>query len=538
MTWSLHVFDVTTGAILQQLPLVPFTWSHKVRDSSAEGRETGTGDGEFSSLSFPWAALPTRVEDVNDLLMPGKRGILAAFQERAVVAGIIGPRADTYAGTTFPLRPLSSLLERRFAVAETDSLSTSWFGYSRHSLGTYAKRLVEHAMSKPGGALPILLPPEEPLPMMVDDPSFRRTYRGFDLANLAISDLLDELANVEGGPDIAFRPELVSPDRMVWRMSVGTLADPYIGQDRDHSWATTAPGGHASGFRQLVSADFRADRVYGAGAGQDEGTVTAKAENLSLTARGWPLVERVIANGSWDGERTPAFAAAVDATKAAKGALERAKAAVSQAERFLATARSQSRSAAQKVASATKTTGGADWVMVQSSPPPVKDQNDGVTWVDTSTSPAVAKVWKDGAWRASEAEGIADLVATLMGSLAVIQNGVDTLAARQADVGPAETAVANAEAHEDAVAAREGKAIVQAHVNAAVAPEPMAQWELTVRADGDPPLGTFWPGDLAEVAISDFPTIPDGTYPVRILSMSGSEGLGVTLKFDVVDARY
>ena len=51
---------------------------------------------------------------------------------------------------------------------------------------------------------------------------------------------------------------------------------------------------------------------------------------------------------------------------------------------------------------------------------------------------------------------------------------------------------------------------------------------------GAPALGTFWPGDVFEWRVDGFPTLPDGSYRLRLLEMSGDEGFDVDLVFDAV----
>ena len=48
------------------------------------------------------------------------------------------------------------------------------------------------------------------------------------------------------------------------------------------------------------------------------------------------------------------------------------------------------------------------------------------------------------------------------------------------------------------------------------------------------PLGSFWPGEMFDIAIDGFPDLPDGVYPMRLMQMSGDETGKVTVKFDPV----
>lgn len=50
-----------------------------------------------------------------------------------------------------------------------------------------------------------------------------------------------------------------------------------------------------------------------------------------------------------------------------------------------------------------------------------------------------------------------------------------------------------------------------------------------------PQPGEFWPGEVFEVSIDGFPSLPDGVYPMRLMEMSGDQTSRVKLVFDVMD---
>lgn len=49
------------------------------------------------------------------------------------------------------------------------------------------------------------------------------------------------------------------------------------------------------------------------------------------------------------------------------------------------------------------------------------------------------------------------------------------------------------------------------------------------------PLGSFWPGELFDLHVTGFPDLPDGTYTVRLMQMSGNESGRVSVLFDVCE---
>jgi hypothetical protein len=51
--------------------------------------------------------------------------------------------------------------------------------------------------------------------------------------------------------------------------------------------------------------------------------------------------------------------------------------------------------------------------------------------------------------------------------------------------------------------------------------EALMEIQLTVRADGEIPIGEFWPGDLVEVVTKGWLALPDGVTRMRLLSITG-----------------
>ena len=49
-----------------------------------------------------------------------------------------------------------------------------------------------------------------------------------------------------------------------------------------------------------------------------------------------------------------------------------------------------------------------------------------------------------------------------------------------------------------------------------------------------PAPGELWPGELVDLLVEGFPTLPDGTYRCRLQSMSGDQSTTVRLKFDPI----
>lgn len=159
--------------------------------------------------------------------------------------------------------------------------------YSGLSLGTIDKRLVEQAMSWPGGSLPINLPPEETAD---DDEDHERTYLGADFK--PVKEALDQNTQVLGGPEYAFVPRFNS-DRtgLVYDMRVGTNEDPLLHSDRVVRWNVTTQQSPVSDLTVDFDASNLGSISWATGGRQDDEVLVARATDFSLTDQGYPLME-------------------------------------------------------------------------------------------------------------------------------------------------------------------------------------------------------------------------------------------------------
>lgn len=299
--WGFYVFDTLSGQILHNLPPVQFTWSNQIGDASIKGAIDKNAI-QKQSLVWPWESLPQIGQaELNDLLMPDKRGILITFDDRPWLWGIIGDREDTFTDTSFPVNGASTFFSGYKLVNSFDSWSARAAAWEQSglSLGTIAKRMVQTVLEKPGANIPMTFDDDEVTANLPghDTKYHERIFVPYDIANLTVSDLLKNISNVDGGPDIDFRP-YIKDGRVVLHMCFGTEANPYIEQSSDIVFPISARASAVSGFKNTLSASYRADRVYATGSGQDEGTLTATAEDLSAVQAGYPLREASVSSTS------------------------------------------------------------------------------------------------------------------------------------------------------------------------------------------------------------------------------------------------
>ena len=156
------------------------------------------------------------------------------------------------------------------------------------ALASIAARLVQLALSEPGGDLPIDVA-STTIPGTAE-----RTYPGYDLGY--VGQRLIELSQVDGGPELDFRPYFVTPDRRQVRhqMLVGNprlgVINPSVAPVWDSGRALVTLGVRRDGADQI-------HRQYQRGSGMDRNTLIGFAENMGGVTSGpsqlMPLLEGV-----------------------------------------------------------------------------------------------------------------------------------------------------------------------------------------------------------------------------------------------------
>lgn len=294
--WEFRLFDTTSGLLLEPLPPVQFSWSNSLGDSRINGA-IDKKSIQRQSLVWKYHALPDwDARTMNRMLMPDLHGVLISFDGRPLLWGIIGDRDDSWVDTSFPVNGIMTLLASRIIVSnwyQWNAMIADWSAKGL-SLGTIAKRIVQTAISNPGGNLNMTFDDDEVTGgVNGNDANYHeRNYPPYDVANNDAASLITNISNTENGPDIDFRPYLTEDGQHVaLHMLFGKEAYPFIEQRNDIVLPLSAKAGPLVEFKQTVSASYRADRVYGTGDGEDKGTRTSMATDLSFVQQGWPLKE-------------------------------------------------------------------------------------------------------------------------------------------------------------------------------------------------------------------------------------------------------
>lgn len=294
--WRMHTCDVMTGELRRPIDIPSASWSLSISDASlSTTRDKGTGEGEASSITVPWTEVwgSTARERARELTA-GKRGIVLGWEEggtfRPVVFGAIGQRTDTALDTSFSLDSVMTLLSSRYVVEEGHFVKG---GAPLHLSGLSLRAIAANVgwyatEGKPGGSLPI------DWGDFYERGGHQRAFWPWNVSNLSAADVLEKIANVEGGPDITFRPYMADAHHVRLRMVAGSDADPYVGQDsvRRLQWFHGAGSVHSLTVAHLGPVE----RVYATGAGTEDEKGVCLAEDLTYCRQSdpWPIVEECV----------------------------------------------------------------------------------------------------------------------------------------------------------------------------------------------------------------------------------------------------
>jgi hypothetical protein len=284
MSWSAYLFQTVTGNIGPRIELASASWDISLNDI------------ETLSVEVKKSSLPLVEREY--WLAPWWAGIILFYETTPIFAGpIISKPVEVETSLRIDCGGIRALLAERLVVREfTDwsELSEDKIGYFGVSLGTIAKEVVKQSMMKPGGYLPISFPL---LDQSSADEDHQRVYMSFNVANLDCNYVLTKLSEASRGPDIMFKPRLISDSKFVWDMWTGTEDNPRIRQFHTPIWDTTPVSGSVAKLQITETGAYQTHRVFSVGAGSDAGTLIRVVENLEPTSRGFPLLEKYIKTG-------------------------------------------------------------------------------------------------------------------------------------------------------------------------------------------------------------------------------------------------
>lgn len=299
--WRCYLGDTLSGAIGEPIDIPNFTWQVTISDCSmSTTRDKGVAGYEAGGLMLPWSAVPgSDASARRKALASYRRSLIIMWEDDKgrvpVISAAIGERVDTFLDTSFELVSMKNLLGQRifsyegtFGKGNPTGTTTRNANYRGWSLRGIASDMgVWCTDRKPGGTLPI------DWSYTGEKGKHDRTYYGFNASNNSYSKLLDEITNVQNGPDAQLRPYITEDGmRVRHRLVMGTDAHPALDQTGLIPTLTFFPGGGTiENIRVAHTAPVM--RVYAYGAGQDQAQLTYLAEDRTLleTSDPWPLVE-------------------------------------------------------------------------------------------------------------------------------------------------------------------------------------------------------------------------------------------------------
>lgn len=287
MGLDLYAFEMLTGRRLVPLPIATGDWA------------IGVNADDSITCSVPARAAVTETLDVWGSTTLARNGLLAVVDNEPVAAGPIWKRSYKQGGMIdLTAGGLRSYWSRRVLLpvdargnplvdpVTGDPVTAYDTNLSGLSLGTIAKRYVELARLWPGGEIPMILPDDEA-------GSAERNVAAIELKKIRV--LLDNLSDVEGGPEIAFRVRWAEDGLGIyWEMQTGTTATPRLGNpDPDLvQWTIGAKSG-AFGLEIEEDGTGMAEEVFAGGGRSGDRAIIAQGRDTTLYDAGFPLLQDV-----------------------------------------------------------------------------------------------------------------------------------------------------------------------------------------------------------------------------------------------------
>lgn len=262
--------DLRGGQILDELPLTGVSF----------GRELN-GSGTFRG-SLPLGDPDIGVRNPRLVTQPAKTAIYVDRDGVLIWGGIIwtrrydsGHQVLEIAGADF-----ASYFDHRYVLPAVlpSKLASAVVGFDAIEQNEIARSLVNLAQQATGGDIGI------ELPMSTSEIYRDRHYHGYDLQS--VGDALENLANVINGPDFLFDVYWGADNQPHRRLVLGT---PRLGQQGTERIFEL--GANVTSYSVDEDGAAMTTRDYATGAGEEEATPIAVAENPCAYDIGWPLLE-------------------------------------------------------------------------------------------------------------------------------------------------------------------------------------------------------------------------------------------------------
>lgn len=261
MGYSCTIVDTRTGyPVIERLTPKAGTWKTIMNSF-------GTGSATFSLRDAENAHTPAQWRDA---VRQWDRTIVISYDDVAKYAGIIHGRVtwDRDAGElTLPSSEVRVLAAKRFAAMLVTYTKTGKFAPAGKSLrGLVTAVLREGFYKTPGDnwTLPFVIPADE-----AGSQSREWKMPKFD----SIDDMLVELTNTDGGPDLVLDPRWNANGHLQWHALVGS---PRVAGEQ-HDWDLGAALTPVTGYKEHEDGSKMLSGVFALGAGSEEDTLVGRS---------------------------------------------------------------------------------------------------------------------------------------------------------------------------------------------------------------------------------------------------------------------
>lgn len=317
-----YITDIHTGQIISKIDIGAFNWTMTINDSSITtlpNKEVGRD--EVESVDVEWSVVPGETQAEKALaLMPGMKAIAIFSQDDdeplnnglgvPMLWGGIDVRKSTWESTSFGVESVYQMLGDRYAIREgkfNDGVSRDYIGFSKRTIRSIAANVGRLCTTeKPGGELPVdwqYLGEFHTWKPGEDNNKHVRTYNAWNVNNISGKDIFDKLAGVQDGVDMQWRPYMADANHVRIRFVAGTDEQQYLDPEsgRTIRFVCHDNAGNLENLEVDYSKPYQ--RVYATGAGEDQATVTAFAEDLSSVNREGGLALHELAMSDTDDDK-------------------------------------------------------------------------------------------------------------------------------------------------------------------------------------------------------------------------------------------
>lgn len=278
-SWTYLIADLRSNVIAGELPLTGVRMSKVLNGSGQISANLPMGDPRVAAQQQVYA-----------MTRPAIRALYALRDNTPLWGGILwaadydsASQSMTLAGADFMSyfdhrKVVEVLPPSPVATTYVAGLSRVYTGQDQNAI---ARDLVTLAQSHTAGDIGVTFASLANSGVLLD-----RSYHGYE--QWYVSEVLRELAGLPTGPDVAF--DVSGPDPATGRpIRIMRLGTPRLAQPgAAHRWDL---GGNLLSYAWRSGGGVMATRVFFEGDGAERGARIAVAEDTSLLASGWPLLE-------------------------------------------------------------------------------------------------------------------------------------------------------------------------------------------------------------------------------------------------------